>query len=140
MTDPTKVTALTSWKIPETEKELCSFLGLTSYYQRYIKGFSVIAKPLNNLLGGTRKKLRNKTSSAASFVERWNSDCAYAFQELKNKLISAPILSYPDFTQPFILETDASHSGLGAILSQEQDNKKVVIAYVAAHVVQPREI
>ena len=59
-TDPTKVTAVTSWKIPETEKELRSFLGLTSYYRRYIKGFSAIAKPLNNLLGGTRKKLQNK--------------------------------------------------------------------------------
>jgi transposase InsO family protein len=91
-------------------------LGLTSYYRKFVYQYAKIASPLNSLL---RK----------GNVYKWTPDCQRAFQELKDRLISAPILAYPNFTQPFRLYTDASTSGLGAILAQIQDGIEKVIAY-----------
>ena len=86
--------------------ELRSFLGLAGYYRSFILGFSRIAKPLNDLL---RKDI--------SFC--WKDEQQEAFDTLKEKLVTAPILKRPDLKQPFILYTDASAFGLGAILSQK---------------------
>ena len=90
------------------------FLGLVGYYQRFIRGFSKIAAPLNRLLEKNRPFL-------------WTKECTQAFQELKALLLREPIVAYPDFTVPFRLYMDASNIGLGAILAQQQDGRERVI-------------
>lgn len=111
--------------------ELRSFLGFASYYRRFIEGFAKLAKPLNELvtrLSGSSKK--GKTPRLP-LVSVWNAECESSFQTLKAKLVTAPVLAYADFHKPFVLEIDASHQGLGAILSQEQDGKRRPIAYAS---------
>ena len=123
-TDPDKIKAITQYPKPQTTGEVRSFLGLASYYRRYIKNFASIAAPLHDLVVGS-------SSSKVSIAEKWTSVCEKAFQELKSRLVSAPILAYPDFQLPFVIEVDASVEGLGAILSQRQCGKMVVIAYAS---------
>ena len=123
-TDPDKIIAITQYPNPKTTGEVRSFLGLASYYRRYIKNFATIAAPLHDLVVGSK-------SSKESIAEKWTSVSEQAFQELKSKLVSAPILGYPDFKLPFWIEVDASIEGLGAILSQRQCGKMVVIAYAS---------
>ena len=115
-TDPEKIGAVREWQTPDTLSNLRSFLGLCSYYRRFIKGFSTLAKPLTKL-----------TEKGKEFV--WGEDQAAAWGELKRRLVSAPILAYPDPKKTFILDTDASGVGIGAVLSQEQDGGERVIAY-----------
>ena len=115
-TDPEKVKAVREWQTPDTLRNLRSFLGLCSYYRRFIEGFSTLAKPLTKL-----------TEKGKEFV--WGKDQATAWEELKKKLVSAPILAYPDPKKTFILDTDASGVGIGAVLSQEQGGRERVIAY-----------
>ena len=109
-TDPDKVEAIASWEVPQNEKDLRSFLGLAGYYRRFVEGFAKIAAPLHDMLGGsTRKKNKKKSqtiSKKGTFKEKWNEECTQAFQKLKDKLMTSPILGYPDFSKPFILETD----------------------------------
>ena len=83
------------------------------------------------MLGGTNKKKCKKNNSAPPFAECWNESCAIAFNELKQRLVTAPVLGYPDFTKPFILETDASLKGLDAVVSQRQENEIVVLSYAS---------
>ena len=90
--------------VPEKEKDVKAFLGLTGYYRKFIQNFSSIAKPLITLL-----KKENKW--------KWTSEEQESFELLKSKLIEFPILHYPDYQQQFILTTDASGYGLGAVLS-----------------------
>ena len=97
-------------------KELRSFLGLANYYRRFVKGFSYIANPLNAL-----------TKKNAPFV--WTVTCADAFDKLKRALVSAPILAYPNFREPFLLFVDASYTGTGFALAKIQNGKEVVISY-----------
>ena len=101
---------------PKTVKDVRSFLGLASYYRRFVKEFSKIATPLNRLL--EKKK--------GTGIE-WNKECEEAFCTLKEKLITAPVAAYPDFSKPFRLYTDASNTGLGAILAQVQEGKERII-------------
>ena len=135
--DPEKIRAVQEWPVPKTDKELRSFLGLASYYRRFIKGFATIASPLHSLVGASRKvKSRVKREQAQPkdcrpLTEKWNETSSIAFEEIKKKLTTAPILGYPDFTKPFIVETDASLSGLGAVLSQQQDDGLKVISYIS---------
>jgi len=106
--DPQKVSAVSNWTTPTIVEEVRKFIGLTSYYRRYIQGFSDIAKPLHKL-----------TQKQAQFV--WSDDCHATFNALKEKLVQAPILVYPQFDQTspvFVLQTDASSIGVGAILEQ----------------------
>ena len=114
--NPEKVKAVRDFPIPRTQKDIKSFLGLISYYRRFIPNFSLIAKPLTSLL-----------KKDAKFV--WNNEQQLAFETLKNKLLSAPILSYPDFTKPFILTCDASNYAISAILSQGEIGKDRPIAF-----------
>ena len=141
-TDPKKIEAVKHWKKPTSETELRSFLGFASYYRKFVPNFAKIASPLHDLIGGKKGKkkkvFQNSTRPYVRFSEKWGVSCDVAFEELRNKLTTAPTLAYPDFSKPFILETDASFEGLGAVLSQMQDNKQVVIGY-ASRSLKPSE-
>ena len=115
-TDPGKIDDITNWPVPANVTELRSFLGLCGYYRRYIQNFSAIAKCLHKM-----------TEKGREFL--WTDDCQKAFDELKKKLTTAPILSHPDFSKRFILDTDASKDAIGAVLSQEVNGVEKVIAF-----------
>ena len=118
-TDPAKVEVVRTFKVPKTVSQLRSALGLFGYYRKFVKDFSKIAQPLNHLLH-------------KDVPFNWTEKQQRAFDFLKERLISAPILKYPDFEQPFIVYTDASGTGLGAVLSQLDENRKErVVAYAS---------
>jgi len=107
--DPSKVQDITDWPVPTNATEVRQFLGLASYYRRYILNFSNIAAPLHFL---TQKDV----------LFKWDSKCEETFQALKAHLVQAPVLAYPCFdstAEEFVLQTDASAVGLGAILEQD---------------------
>ena len=117
-TDKDKIKAVQEWPVPRTVKQVRSFVGLAAYYKRFIFSFGKICKPLYQLCEKNRKFL-------------WGLDCQHAFDTLKEKLTSAPILAYPLIGQDFTLDTDASQFTVGAVLSQEHDSKERVIAYMS---------
>ena len=130
--DPDKISAVREWKKPVTERELRGFLGLAGYYRRFVPGFAKVAAPLHTLLGGTGKRKKNKkVSLSRPITGAWDESCDKSFNDLKQLLTSAPLLGYPDFTRPFILEVDASYQGLGAVLSQRQEQGLVVLGYAS---------
>ena len=135
--NPKKVDAVKNWPVPTSAKELHSFLGLASYYRRFIPKFAAIAKCLHSLVGPTnvkRKTMKEPEAVATDSDKKfdWTSEHQGAFDLLKTHLTSAPVLGYPDFSRPFDLETDASMQGLGAVLSQRDENgKSRVIAYAS---------
>lgn len=129
-TDPDKVSAVKQWPIPRTVKELRSFLGFCSYYRRFIEGFSQIAGPLHDVVNVCVRE-SSQARVNQMFRAAWTPQCLLAFEQLKEKLTGAPTLGYADFSQPFILETDASSLGLGAVLYQDQGGRKKVIAYAS---------
>lgn len=114
--DPSKIKAVRDFPIPTNIKEVRSFLGLAGYYRRFIDGFATIGRPLFDV-----------TKQGQEFL--WTPQCQEAFDELKQKLVTAPVLIYPDFSKPFILATDASTYALGAVLSQEVDGQEHPVAY-----------
>uniref|UniRef100_A0A671UA44 ribonuclease H n=1 Tax=Sparus aurata TaxID=8175 RepID=A0A671UA44_SPAAU len=129
-TDPAKIEAVAKWPRPSQVSELRSFLGFASYYRRFVEGFAKLASPLHKLvakLAGTK----SKKGSGQEFQAAWTLQCEESFEALKSKLTSAPVLAFADFSRPFILETDASHSGLGAVLSQEVEGGIRPIAYAS---------
>jgi hypothetical protein len=103
--DPSKVTAVTEWEPPKNMGEIHSFLGLAGYYRRLIENFSKIAKPMTELLKKEKK-----------FV--WTEACESSFQELKKRLVSAPVLCLADLEKEFQVYCDASQQGLGSVLLQ----------------------
>lgn len=111
-----KVQAVKEWVTPMCVKEIKSFVGLASYYQRYIKSFSTISAPLNKL-----------TQKGVAF--EWTKECQSAFDTLKDALVSAPILGYPNDKDQMFLDCDASSVAIGAVLSQHQNGQERVIAY-----------
>lgn len=126
-TDPAKVDAVKHWRQPANVTEVRSFLGLASYYRRFIQDFAEIAAPLHRL---TCKSPERKFN--------WTPECEHAFKDLKQKLVTAPVLAFPCFDGEFIVDSDASDYGLGAVLSQKQDGHEKVIAY-ASRVMEDRE-
>eukprot|EP00731_Ephydatia_muelleri_P010157 Em0005g743a len=116
--DPAKTEVVVSYPVPTSAKEIKQFMGLCNYYRRFVKDYSKIAAPLFKLL----------SKENAKFFA-WNSASQNAFEELKSRLVSPPILAYPDFKQPFLLHTDASDAAIGAVLSQVQGGTERVIAY-----------
>ena len=106
-TSPRLVDAVQLFPVPWTVHEVRRFLGLSSYYRKFIPNFARIAHPLHHL---TRK------DSPFS----WSPECQRAFEELKGSLTTSPVLAYPDFKREFVLETDASLQGIGAVLGQYQ--------------------
>ncbi|KAG1949143.1 hypothetical protein F2P79_011956 [Pimephales promelas] len=122
-TDPDKVAVVRDWATPMTVKQVRSFLGFAGYYRRFIPAFSKVAAPLHQLLQGQA----NRSSAPI----QWTPSCQVAFDNLKQALLSAPILAYADFQLPFRLYTDASLDGLGAVLAQVQGGSERVVAYAS---------
>ena len=133
-TDPEKTSAIQDWPVPQNIKDVRSFLGFTGYYRRFIQNFARIARPLNDLLigHGTFKKTKGKkrqTVKKVPFI--WEESQQKAFDTLKEKLTNPPILAYADYHLPFKLHTDASSTGLGAVLYQHQDGQDRVVCYAS---------
>ena len=125
-TDPEKIEAVKCWPVPSRVTDVRSFLGLASYYRRFIQNFAEIAAPLHRLTAKTAEKFK------------WTPECDSAFRMLKEKLVSAPVLAFPCFSEEFVVDCDASDYGLGAVISQQQDGDEKVIAY-ASRVLEDRE-
>ena len=137
--------------MPSNTKELHSFLGLASYYHQFIPNFTCIAKCLHQLVGPTNvKKTKGKRKEVISLEESkkpdvtlpkfvWASEHQKAFDALKLALTTAPVLGYPNFEREFILETDASLRGLGAVLSQVDGQGKTHIIAYASWTLRPSE-
>ena len=100
---------------PTTYTQVRKFLGAMGYFRCFIKGYTRIAKPLNDLLQGENSKLKSQSLGLPP-------DALAAFHELKMKCLTAPVLAFVNFNKPFLLETDASIEGLGVVLSQKQDD------------------
>lgn len=139
-TDPDKVAALKTWPKPNNLKELRTFPGFCGYYRRFVKDYSKIVKPLNELTAGY-PPLRKRTKTTVNpekyynpkdlFGDRWTPACQAAFNTIIEKLTTAPILGFADPKLSYILHTDASASGLGAALYQEQQGQRRVVAYAS---------
>ena len=132
-TDPSKITDVTNWSTPSTLKELRSFLGFASYYRRYVSRFTQIASPLHQLVTSMCQEMKGKArkSTHVKLGDQLTKDCDSAFNTLKHTLTTAPILGFADYTQPFVVETDACDRGLGAVLSQVQEGRLRIIAYAS---------
>ena len=103
-TDEVKVSSILKWPLPKSIRDVRSFLGLASYYSKFVRNYALIAKPLFQLTKGNQLT--------------WTVDVEDAFEHLKNALATMPVLALPNFTHSFDVETDASNLGIGAVLVQ----------------------
>jgi len=124
-TDPSKIELVKVWPTPLDVKEVRSFLGLASYYRRFVPTFAEIAAPLHAL-----------TAKSKQFD--WTPSCDQAFVRLKYALISSPTLAMPNDADPFLLDTDACDVSIGAVLSQVQNGVERVIAYASRSLSKPK--
>ena len=125
-TDPGKTSAIVEWTAPKNRSELRSFLGLCSYYRKFVQNFATIAQPLHAL-----------TKEGVKFA--WNSECGIAFEQLKRAITTSPVLRYPDPKKGFTLDTDASNCGIGAVLSQLDNGQEQVVAYYSRALSSPEK-
>lgn len=116
--NPKKIEAVVNFPKPRDPREIKQFLGLAGYYRKFIKEFSKTAKPLTELL----KKEKDWV---------WTEKEEHSFNTLRTALTTAPVLQYPDFSQPFILTTDASNHAVGAVLSQGTIGKDRPVCYAS---------
>ena len=123
-TDERKIETVKNWKAPTCVKEVRSYIGLCSYYRKFVPNFAHYAAPMHNLL-----------KKDAKFI--WTNECQLAFDYLKDKLITAPILTFPDLDKEFILDVDASGVGIGAVLSQQFEEGEKPIAFASRTLTQP---
>ncbi|KAJ2939810.1 hypothetical protein O0L34_g18004 [Tuta absoluta] len=119
--DPDKIRAILDFPVPTSRKEVRKFIGTCSWFRRFVPNFSTIASPIN--------KLTTSGKNAPKF--NWTSEANSAFLKLKELLVTTPILACPDFNSPFSVHCDASNFGIGAMLTQTQGDKEVVIAYMS---------
>ncbi|XP_043865494.1 LOW QUALITY PROTEIN: uncharacterized protein LOC122757455 [Drosophila mojavensis] len=117
-TDPAKVEAIQSLPSPSNLKELRQCLGMASWYRRFVPNFASLVQPMTKLLKKGQKWI-------------WSEEQEEALQKLKESLTTAPVLACPDFSAKFVLQTDASDYGLGAVLTQEVEGQERVIAYAS---------
>lgn len=122
--DPEKVKAILEIAIPKKVSEVRRIVGMASWYRRFIPNFATVVSPLTALL----KKNNN------GFV--WTNDCTEAWERVKECLVTAPILTRPDFEREFVIQTDASDFGIGAVLTQESDDGEKVICYLSRSLTQ----
>ena len=115
-TDPDKTEAIRNWEQPTTVSNIRAFLGLCSYYRKFVPDFATLAKPLIKM-----------TEKSSKF--EWGPEQQESWMKLKQKLTTAPVLVYPDPEATFVLDTDASDQGIGAVLSQVTDGQEQVVAY-----------
>lgn len=120
-TDPSKVEAIVKYPRPTTATEVKRFMGTASWYRRFVPNFSSLAAPINDLLKGKKKR---------SPIE-WTCEAEKSFLSLKAALSSAPVLASPDFSRPFVIQTDASNYGLGTVFTQGEGDNEHAIAYVS---------
>ncbi len=118
MVSPDKIAAVKNWPTPENVTDVRSFLGTAAYYRRFVADFATIATPLHRL-----------TEKFARF--EWTNECQRSFDTLKAALCDAPVLAFPVPDAPYVLDTDASLTGLGAVLSQVVDGKERVLGYAS---------
>ena len=124
--DPSKTAKVKEWPTPKLVLEVQQFLGLANYYRRFVKDFATLAKPLHQ---DTEKKNHFK----------WTEQCAPAFNQLKDCLTSPPILAMPDWSKPFILDTNVCDTGIGAVLSQSDSNgNEHVLVYASRLLTKPK--
>ena len=109
------VASILECPVLKTFTDICSFMGAVGHYRCFIKGFAKIAVPLYDLTSGENK---DKQSEPVTLTP----EALEAFQTLKDKCVQAPVLAFPNFKKPFLLETDTSGKGLGAVLLQKQDD------------------
>ena len=112
------------WPIPTNVTEVRTFLGFTNYYHRFIKKYAQIARPLYKLILGENASKKQK-------LIKWNQECQYAFDRLKELCTNTPILANTNFGKLFKLHTDMSLLGLRALLYQQQDGVEKVISYAS---------
>ena len=140
--NPEKVAKIKDWPTPKTPKEVHSFVGLASYYRRFIPNFAKWAGPLHALIvpASFKQKIRRGEMKKSDLPEfQWTPACQEGFDQLKKALTEAPVLAYPDYSKPFILETDASLKGLGAVLSQKGDDNEIRVVAYASRSLRPSE-
>jgi hypothetical protein len=113
---PSNILKIKEWPPPQTVTQIRQFLGMASYYRRFVKDFSQIVRPMVQL-----------TKKGADFI--WSEACTASFEEVKNILTTAPVMAYPRDEGGYILDTDACDVSIGAALSQIQDGQEKVIAY-----------
>src|SRR3989441_7145838 len=123
-TDPEKTEQIRTWPRPRNVHELRAFIGLASYYRRFCKDFGQIAAPLHALTGKNSRFW-------------WTEDCEIAFAALKSRLVSSPVLAMPMDSGEYRLDTDASNTAIGAVLSQVQNGEERVIAYASRTLSRP---
>ena len=121
-----KVKAIRTLPEPKNVREIRGFIGMCSYYRRFIPNFSKIAEPLIEL---TKKYARFK----------WTPDCQSAFYYLKDSLTVVPLLAYPDINKPYVLYTDASNNCIGACLTQKTDNDEEKPIYYLSYKLSPAQ-
>ena len=109
------VTSIIACSLPKTYTDIWSFMGVVGHYRHFIKGFTHIVALLYDLISGDNKDKKSEPV-------KLSPEALEAFNILKEKCMNAPVLAFPDFKKPFLLETDPSGKGLGAVLSQKQDN------------------
>ena len=114
--NPENIAKILDAKSPCNQKQVKSVLGMTGYYRKFIKNYAKIAAPLHDLLKKDKKFC-------------WSEEAEIAFKELKHKLVTAPILRYPQFDKEFVLSTDSSDFSIGYVLSQVHDGKELPICY-----------
>jgi len=124
-TDPSKISLVKDWPEPRDVYEIRLFLGLASYYRRFVPTFAEIVAPLHALTAKNKKF-------------EWTTQCDRAITKLRYGLVSSPILAMPNDTDPFLLDTNACDLSIGAVLSQVKNEVERVIAY-ASHLLSKPE-